>query len=282
MFKEVIKKHRETISHKLDIDINKVYEAMSLLQECLKPKYANKFYFSEKEITTFMIINNDLIVQGLRADHFHFFGDDMVTLFGVRVYYKKNGYEYKYFNIVDEIPIVFKTQADNNIYNLKKMINDINSDIKIELEKILNKDDRYIDCINKEIVALNATNKFKDTFNENLFNSDIVKRTSKKIKEFYNHVPLKIFARDIKTGFSTVEVEILANIEPFVYDRCLDIEFKKETIILGELIFSNNEKHKFIPAFKNQKYFTNEVTSLNYMKNTFKKHLINTLGVNNG
>ncbi|RBQ31401.1 hypothetical protein CRU92_06395 [Arcobacter sp. FW59] len=81
MFKEVIKKHRETISHKLDIDMNKVYEAMELLKECLKPKYANKFYFSKKEITTFMTINNDLIIQNLRADHFHYFGNDMVILF---------------------------------------------------------------------------------------------------------------------------------------------------------------------------------------------------------
>ncbi|RBQ31402.1 hypothetical protein CRU92_06400 [Arcobacter sp. FW59] len=190
--------------------------------------------------------------------------------FGVRVTYEKNWYEYKYFNIVDEIPMVFKTQADNNIYNLKKMINDINNDIAIELRKISNKDDRYIDCINKEIVALDALNKFKDTFNENLFNSDIVKRTSKKIKEFYNHTPLKIFASCVKVGFSTIEVEIVANSEISIHDR---------HFYLGVMILSNNEKHKFAPAFKNQKYFTNEVTSLNYMRNTFKKHLINSLEV---
>lgn len=49
MYKNVLDISRNAICHKLDIDMDKVYEAMELLLKLLKPKYANRFYFSEKK-----------------------------------------------------------------------------------------------------------------------------------------------------------------------------------------------------------------------------------------
>lgn len=277
MYKEIIEKNRETISHKLDIDMKKIYEAMELLLKLLKPKYANKFYFWDKKITSFMDLNNDENIKKLKAYHYHFFGNDMINIFGVTVNYKDGEYEYAYYNMVGEIPIAFKSQTDNNIYKLKNMINDINSDIKAELIKILNKNDRYIDSINKEIEQLRAIKYFKNTFNERLFKSDIIKKTAKKIKEFYKYEPLQITAYSAKTTYSTIEVKIWAKIEPYVYDRCVHLEFTKDSIYLGVLILSYDGKHIFKPAFKNQKYFTNEITSIKYMRNTFKKYIIGVI-----
>lgn len=274
MFKQVIRKHRKNISHKLDIDMNKIYEAMELLLDCLKPKYANRFYFSEKEISTFIEVKDDENIRQLKSYEYHFFGDDYVHLFGVEIYYKDNGYKYTYHNIVEEIPIAFKTDGDKNLYKLKNMINDINSSIETELRKILNKDSKYIDCINKVLDDIKTQKAFQETFNERLFKSDIVKKTAKKIKEFYNYTPLKIKAQSVSVGYSEVEIRIIAKIEPYVYDRCLSLEFTRDDIYLGKLILCDDEKHKFKPAFKNSKYFTNEVTSIKYMRNTFKKHLM--------
>lgn len=272
--KIVIEKSRKAIAYKLDIDMKKVYEAMHLLLDCLKPRYANSFYFSEKEIKTFMEINNDLTIKRLRADHLHFFGNDDVYIFGVTVNYKDSGYEYIYNNIVNKIPIAFKTKADNDIYNLRKMIDDINCSIEAELRKILNKDDKYADCIKNETIALQAENDFINSFNERLSKSNIVKRTAKKIKDFYKYTPLEIMAESISVGYSTATVRIVAKIEPYVYDRCVNLEFTRNSVFLGELILSYDDKHKFKPAFENSKYFTSEITSIKYMRNTFKKHLI--------
>lgn len=274
MFKTVIEKHRKNISHKLDIDMNKIYEAMELLLDCLKPKYANRFYFSEKEISTFIKANDDESIRKLSSYHYHFFGDDYVHLFGVEINHSNSGYEYTYHNIVDGIPIAFKTDGDKNIYKLKNMINDINSSIEAELRKILNKDSKYIDCINKALDDIKTQKAFQKTFNERLSKSDIVKKTAKKIKEFYKHTPLKIKAQNITMGYSEVVIGIIATIEPYVYDRCLSIEFKRDNIYLGQLILCDDGKHKFKPDFKNSKYFTNEVTSIKYMRTTFKKHLM--------
>ncbi len=274
-YKTVIEKSREAIAYKLDIDMKKVYEAMQLLLDCLKPRYANSFYYSENKIKTFIEINNDLNIIRLRADHLHFFGNDDVYIFGVTVNYKDGEYEYTYNNMVNKIPIAFNmTKADNDIYKLRKMIDDINSSIEVELRKILNKDDKYIDCINKETIALQAENDFNKSFNEKLSKSNIVKKTAKKIKEFYKYTPLKIIAQNISVGYSDAKIGIVAQIEPYVYDRCVHLEFTRDTIYLGELILSYDGKHKFKPAFKNSKYFTSEITSLKYMRSTFKKHLI--------
>lgn len=275
MHKILLDTSRKSITHKLDIDMNKIYEAMELLLELLKPKYANKFYFSERKINTFIKLNDDESIEELKAYHFHFFGDDMIYIFGLKIKFKDNKYEYTYYNMVDEIPIAFnQIKADNDIYKLKNMINDINSSIEAELRKMLNKDDKYIDSINKQIEDLRAVKDFKNTFNERLSKSNIVKKTAKKIQEFYKYKPLEIIASYVKTIYSTVEVEIYAKIEPYVYDRCVHLEFTKDTIYLGVLILSYDSKHKFKPAFKNSKYFTNEITSIKYMRNTFKKYLI--------
>lgn len=275
LYKTVIEKSREAIAYKLDIDMKKVYEAMQLLLDCLKPRYANSFYYHENKIKTFIEINNDLNITRLRADHLHFFGNDDVYIFGVTVNYIDGKYEYTYNNIVSKIPIAFKmTKADNDIYKLRKMIDDINSSIEVELRKILNKDDKYIDCINKETIALQAENDFNKSFNEKLSKSNIVKKTAKKIQEFYKYTPLKIIAQNISVGYSDAKIGIVAQIEPYVYDRCVHLEFTRDTIYLGELILSYDGKHKFKPVFQNSKYFTSEITSLKYMRSTFKKHLI--------
>jgi hypothetical protein len=275
MHKILLDTSRKSIAHKLDIDMNKIYEAMELLLELLKLKYANKFYFSERKINTFIKLNDDESIEELKAYHFHFFEDDMIYIFGVEIKFKDNKYEYTYYNMVDEIPIAFnQTKADNDIYKLKNMINDINSSIEAELRKILNKDDKYIDSINKQIEDLRAVKDFKNIFNERLSKSNIIKKTAKKIQEFYKYKPLEIIASSVKTMYSTVEIEIYAKIEPYVYDRCVHLEFTKDTIFLGVLILSYDSKHKFKPAFKNSKYFTNEITSIKYMRNTFKKYLI--------
>ena len=265
---------RKAIPYKLDIDMDKVYEAMKLLLKLLKPKYANRFYFSENKVSTYMDLNDDENIKLLKAYHYHFFGDDMIYIYGVIIEYKNNRYEYSYYNMVDKIPIAFKSQGDNDIYKLKNMINEINSSIEAELRKILNKDDKYIDSINKQIADLRAVKTFQNTFNKRLSNSNIIKRTAKKVQLFYKHKPLEIFAYTVRTMYSTVEVGIWAKIEPFVYDRCLDVEFKKDSIYLGNLSLDYNGKHKFKPAFENSKYFTNEITSIKYMRNTFKKYLI--------
>lgn len=275
MHKNLLDISRKSIAYKLDIDMNKIYEAMELLLELLKPKYANKFYFSERKINAFINLNDDESIKKTKAYHYHFFGNDMIYIFGVIVEYKNNKYAYSYHNMVDEIPIAFnQTKADNNICKLKNMINDINSSIETELRKILNKDDKYIDSINKQIEDLRAVKDFKNIFNERLSKSNIIKKTAKKIQEFYKHKPLEIIASSVKTMYSEVEVSIQAKIEPYVYDRCVHLEFTRDTIYLGVLILSYDGKHKFKPAFKNSKYFTNEITSIKYMRNTFKKYLI--------
>lgn len=275
MLKTVIEKSREAMAYKLDIDMNKIYEAMELLLKLLKPKYANKFYFSKKEINTFIELNDDESIKKLKACHYHFFGNDMIYIFGVIVDFKNNKYEYTYYNMVDKIPIAFnQTKADNDICKLKNMINDINSSIEAELRKILNKDVKYIDSINKQMEDLRAVKAFKNTFNKRLSNSNIIKKTAKKIKEFYKYKPLEIVASSVKTMYSEVEVGIQAKIEPYVYDRCLHLEFVRDTIYLGTLILSCDGKHKFKPAFENSKYFTNDITSIKYMRTTFKKYLI--------
>ena len=141
MHKILLDTSRKSIAHKLDIDMNKIYEAMELLLKLLKPKYANKFYFSKRKINTFIELNDDESIKELKAYHYHFFGDDMIYIFGVIVDFKNNKYEYTYYNMVDKIPIAFnQTKGDNDICKLKNMINDINSSIEVELRKILNKD----------------------------------------------------------------------------------------------------------------------------------------------
>ena len=67
-------------------------------------------------------------------------------------------------------------------------------------------------------------------------------------------------------------------VEPYVYERCLTLEFTRDTIYLGNLEISYEGKVKFEPYFKNQKYFTKEISSLSYMRNTFKEHLVKCLG----
>lgn len=275
MYKKVIEKNKEAISYKLDIDMKEVYEAMKLLKDCLKPKYANKFYFHRHDITTFININDDFSIKNLKADYNEWFDSSSTKIYGVGIRQKDNGYEYIYSNIVGDIPIVLKTKADNAIYELRKMIDNINDKIRAELDLILSKNDKYIHCINKEIVALSSKKNFQNVFNENLSKSDIVKKTTKKIEQFFKHKPLGFKIQGISDEYSNIKLGIVAIIEPYVYDRCLDIEFTRDSIFIGTLTLNDNDKHKFEPNFTNQKYFTSEITSIRYMRNTFKKHLIN-------
>jgi hypothetical protein len=67
-------------------------------------------------------------------------------------------------------------------------------------------------------------------------------------------------------------------VEPYVYDSCLTLSFTRDTVYLGNLEISYAGKIKFEPYFKNQKYFTKEISSLKFMRNIFKKHLTKCLG----
>ena len=125
---------------------------------------------------------------------------------------------------------------------------------------------------------LSTNMKFKEDFDQALEQSDIIKKCSQKLNDFYNHKSLAITSGEINVRFDKIETSISMKVEPYVYDRCLTLEFTRDTIYLGNLEISYEGKIKFEPYFKNQKYFTKEISSLKFMRNTFKKHLVKCLG----
>lgn len=274
MFNKVIYKNRETIGNKINIDMKQVLSAMDLLYKCLKPRFANQFYFYDKEQTVFISIDDKLSISKLRSNYSHFFGSDYVAIYGVTVKRENDTYIFEQQNIVDEIPIAFKSEGDQDLYELREAINKINENIKNELQKILNKDNEYIEYVNKGIVSVSTEKHFLNTVNEKLNKSDIVKKVSKKINQYYHKDPIGIEAHKISVGFNKIELGIYSKVEPYIYDTRASLTFKRDYIWLGTLELNLNGKHRFTPSFKNSKYLTSEISSIRYMRNSFKKHII--------
>lgn len=275
---ELIKINRNSITHKINVDNNQIKESMLLLKDLLKSKYAKSFYYYASEFTCFIELDKNSNVKKIRADYCHFFGTNYVTIFGVLLKVDNGVIEVKKENIVKDIPIYFDSIVDNKLMQLRNELDNINDKIKIELIKILNNDEAYAEALNKERLSLTANMKFKQDFDQALEQSDIVKKCSQKLNDFYDHKPLIIISGEINVRFDKIETSISMKVEPYVYDRCLTLEFTRDTIYLGNLEISYEGKVKFEPYFKNQKYFTKEISSLKFMRSTFKKHLVKCLG----
>ena len=275
---EIIKINRNSITHKINVDNAQIKESMLLLRDLLKSKYAKSFYYRDSEFTCFIELDKNLNIKKIRADYNHFFGTNYVTIFGVTLKVNDGAIEVKKENMVKDIPIYFGSSADNKLMQLRNELDNINDKIEIELRKILNNDEAYAEALNKEKVSLSANMKFKEDFDQALEQSDIIKKCSQKLNDFYNHKPLAITSGEINVRFDKIETGIFMKVEPYVYDRCVTLEFTRDTIYLGNLEISYEGKIKFEPYFKNQKYFTKEISSLKFMRNTFKKHLVNCLG----
>ncbi len=275
---ELIKINRNSITHKINVDNTQIKESMLLLRDLLKSKYAKSFYYYNSEFTCFIELDKNSNVKKVRADYCHFFGTNYVTIFGVTLKVNDGVIEVKKENMVKDIPIYFGSSADNKLMQLRNELDNINDKIEIELRKILNNDEAYAEALNKEKVSLSANLKFKEDFDQALEQSDIIKKCSQKLNDFYNHKPLTITSGEINVRFDKIETGIFMKVEPYVYDRCLTLEFTRDTIYLGSLEISYEGKIKFEPYFKNQKYFTKEISSLKFMRNTFKKHLVKCLG----
>jgi hypothetical protein len=276
---EIIKINRNSITHKIKVDNTQIRESILLLRDLLKPKYAKSFYYCDLDFTGFIELDKNSNVINVRADHSHFFGSDYVTIFGVTLKVNDGVVEVKKENMVKDIPVYFGSSADNKLMQLRNELDNINDNIEIELRKILNNDESYAEALNKERLALTTNMKFKEDFDQALEQSDIVKKCSQKLNDFYNHKPLAITSGEkIKVRYDKIETNIYMKVEPYVYDRCLTLEFTRDTIYLGNLEITYDGKVKFEPYFKNQKYFTKEISSLKFMRNTFKKHLTECLG----
>ena len=275
---ELIKINRKSIVHKLNVDNNQIKESMLLLRDLLKSKYAKSFYYYNSEFTCFIELDKNSNVIKVRADHYHFFGDNYVTIFGVTLKVNNGVVEVKKENMVKDIPIYFDSSADNKLMQLRNDLDNINDKIEIELRKILENNETYTEALNKEKVSLTTNMKFKEDFDQALGQSDIVKKCSQKLNDFYNHKPLVIISGEINVRFDKIETNIYMKVKPFVYDRCLTLEFTRDTIYLGNLKISYEGKIKFEPYFKNQKYFTKEISILKFMRNTFKNYLTKCLG----
>ena len=275
---ELIKINRNSIVHKLNVDNNQIKESMLLLRDLLKSKYAKYFYYRDSEFTCFIELDKNSNVKKVRADYYHFFDNDYVTIFGVTLKVNDGVAEVKKENMVKDIPIYFGSSADSKLMQLRNDLDNINDKIEIELRKVLSNDEAYAEALNKEKVSLNTNMKFKEDFDQALEQSDIIKKCSQKLNDFYNHKPLAITSGEINVRFDKIETSISMKVEPYVYDRCLTLEFTRDTIYLGNLEIDYEGKIKFEPYFKNQKYFTKEISSLKFMRNTFKKHLVKCLG----
>ena len=275
---ELIKVNRKSITHIINVDNNQIKESMLLLRDLLKSKYAKYFYYRDSEFTCFIELDKNSNVKRVRADYYHFFGNSYVTIFGVTLKVNNGVVEIKKENMVKDIPIYFGSNADNKLMQLRYGLDNINDKIEIELRKILNNDETYIEALNKERSSLITNLKFKEDFDQALEQSDIIKKCSQKLNEFYNHKPIAITSGEINVRFDKIETGIFMKVEPYVYDRCVTLEFTRDTIYLGNLEISYEGKIKFEPYFKNQKYFTKEISSLKFMRNTFKKYLVKCLG----
>ena len=274
---ELIKINRNSIVHKLNVDNNQIKENMLLLKDLLKSKYAKSFYYYNSEFTCFIELDKNSNVKKIRADYCHFFGNDYVTIFGVILKANNGVIDIEKENMVKDIPIYFGSSSDNKLMQLRNDLDNINDKIEIELRKIVENNETYREALNKERISLSANMKFKQDFDQSLEQSDIVKKCSQKLNDFYNHKPLTITSGEINVRFDKIETGILMKVEPYVYDRCLTLEFTRDTIYLGNLEIGYEGKIKFEPYFKNQKYFTKEISSLKFMRSTFKKHLVNCL-----
>lgn len=274
---EVIKINRSCISHKINVDNNQIKESMLLLRDLLKSKYAKSFYYYDSDFTCFIELDKNSNVIKVRANHSHFFERDYVTIFGVTLKVNDGVVEVKKENMVKDIPIYFGSSADNKLMQLRNELDNINDKIEIELRKILDNDEFYVEALSKEKLSLSANLKFKEDFDQALEQSDIIKKCSQKLNDFYNQKPLTITSGEIKVRFDKIETGIFMKVEPYVYDSCLTLTFTRDTIYLGNIEISYEGKVKFEPYFKNQKYFTKEISSLRYMRNTFKKHLVKCL-----
>lgn len=276
---EIIKTNRNSIAHKINVDNSQIKESMLLLRDLLKSKYAKPFYYRDSDFTCFIELDKNSNVIKVRADYSHFFERDYVTIFGVTLKVNNYGiFEVKKENIVKDIPIYFGSSADNKLLQLRNELDNINDKIEIELRKILDNDETYVEALSKERLSLTTNLKFKEDFDQALEQSDIVKKCSQKLNDFYYHKPLAIASGEINVRFDKIETNIYMKVEPYVYDRCVTLEFTRDTIYLGNLEITYEGKIKFEPYFKNQKYFTKEISSLRYMRNTFKKHLVKCLG----
>lgn len=276
---EIIKINRNSIVHKINVDNNQIKESMLLLRDLLKSKYAKYFYYRDSEFTCFIELDKNSNVIKVRADHSHFFERDYVTIFGVTLKVNNGGVvEVKKENMVKDIPIYFGSSVDNKLHQLRNELADINDKIEIELRKILDNDETYVEALNNERLSLTANLKFKEDFDQALEQSDIIKKYSQKLYNFYSHKPLAITSGEINVRFDKIETGIFMKVEPYIYDRCVTLEFTRDTIYLGNLEISYEGKIKFEPYFKNQKYFTKEISSLKFMRSTFKKHLVKCLG----
>ena len=274
---ELIKINRNSIVHTLNVDNNQIKESMLLLKDLLKSKYAKYFYYRDSEFTCFIEIDKNSNVKKIRADSCHFFGNEYVIIFGITLKINKGVNEVKKENIVKDIPIYFDSIVDNKLMQLRNELDNINDKIEIELIKILNNDEAYVEALNKEKVSLSTNMKFKQDFDQALEQRDIIKKCSQKLNDFYNHKPLAILSGEINVRFDKIETGIFMKVKPYVYDRCLTLEFTRDTIYLGNLEINYEGKIKFEPYFKNQKYFTKEISSLKFMRSTFKKYLIKCL-----
>lgn len=275
---EVIKINRNSTTHKINVDNTQIKESMLLLKDLLKSKYAKSFYYYPSEFTCFIELDKNSKVIKIRADHSHFFGNNYVTIFGVTLKVNNGVVEVKKENMVKDIPIYFGSSVDNKMMQLRNELDNINDKIELELRKILDNAEDYVEALNNERLSLTVNLKFKEDFDQALEQSDIVKKCSQKLNDFYYHKPLAITSGEINVRFDKIETNIYMKVEPFVYDRCVTLEFIRDTIYLGNLEISYEGKIKFEPYFKNQKYFTKEISSLKFMRNTFKKHLVNCLG----
>ena len=224
---EIIKINRNSITHKLNVDNNQIKESMLLLRDLLKSKYAKSFYYYNSEFTCFIELDKNSNVKRVRADYCHFFGNDYVTIFGVILKANNGVIDIEKENMVKDIPIYFGSSADNKLMQLRNELDNINDKIEIELIKILNNDEVYAEALNKEKVSLNTNMKFKEDFDQVLEQSDIIKKCSQKLNDFYNHKPLAITSGEINVRFDKIETGIFMKVEPYVYDRCLTLELQE-------------------------------------------------------
>lgn len=263
-----------------DKEISKINRVLELYGKVLKKKYA---YWLDKDIPTvspsyykgklsMISFNSNVWTVGINT----------LDLFGVWI--TSIGYSFqetKTYNAVKDIPmnyILQQNKTDEYLNELQSLVVEVNGFILKHTESFINGNEVSKQFRKKNIEHDIINRRIKNHYN-GLLKSDLgnklVDKYSNKIKEIFGQYPNTLYIKHCDYDYSHGYIlPIYMSCDEFCdYSDSCNFKTSKK---IGSLNIKD-EKITFIPNINNEKYFKNRISSLKFLKNTFKGGLIKLL-----
>jgi len=266
-----------------DKEIAKISRVLELYGKVLKKKYA---YWLDKEIPTVSpYYYKGKLTSIYYNSHVWTVGINSLYLFGVQI--SSIGYSFqdtKKYNAVKDIPMNFVLQqnkTDEYLNELQSLVIEVNDFILKHTESFISGNEVSKQFRKKNIEHDIINRRIRNHYNA-ILKSDIgIKlndKYSNKIKDIFVQYPNSLYIKHCDYDYTHGYIlPIYMKCDEFCdfSDNCTFKTKKK----LGSLNFKDG-KVTFEPNINNEKYFKNKISSLRFLKNTFKNGLVKLLEIN--